>query len=472
MSLKILFIGNSFSVDTLEHVNNIAKGFNINEVKIVNLYVGGCSIKKHFYHATNNINAYERFINIGNGWTSTYNHNIKDSILEDSWDYICIQHGSADGSKYSDISSYSELKNLISYIKNIANKNAKIVFNMTWVGEPSFNHHEIIEYNKDTKALYEDIVKLTKKHIVSMDEIDYVVPIGTAIEYARKQDIGLLTRDGYHLSLSTGRYIAGLMFLKTLLNINASNTTFFLDDMSEKERKVAIDAVNYASSNPFNNKDKSYKIALFDLDGTLTDPKEGLINSIIYALDKYNIKVKEKESLLKFIGPPLVDSFKEFYGFDENKAKEATEYYREYYKVKGVNQNTIYPYIKEMLKVLYDNNIKIGLATSKPKVFAVQILETFDILKYFTFVSGATLDGTLSKKDDIINHALENLKVKDKSEVIMIGDRKFDIIGSKTHNLDSIGVLYGYGDYKELSEYNATYIVNTALEIVDIIIKK
>lgn len=145
-----------------------------------------------------------------------------------------------------------------------------------------------------------------------------------------------------------------------------------------------------------------YKYIFFDLDGTLTDPGEGIKNSVVYALNKYNITVNDKSKLDEFIGPPLQDSFKNFYGFNDEKAMEAVSYYREYFKDKGLYENIVYPNIYNLLNELKTQNKILVVATSKPEIFTKKILKHFELDKYFSFVSGATLDGLKSKKADII----------------------------------------------------------------------
>ena len=214
---------------------------------------------------------------------------------------------------------------------------------------------------------------------------------------------------------------------------------------------------------------KNYDIILFDLDGTLTDSSLGIINSIIYALNKYGISVEDTAKLRKFLGPPLHESFKEFYGFDDEKAMEAVKYYREYFSTKGLLENEVYDGIYELLKCLLDNGKRLILATSKPQQFTDRIMCHFDLAKYFEFVAGSNMDGTRSKKADVIEYALQKCKIKDKSRVVMVGDRKHDIIGANAVGIDSIGVEYGYGDYDELNTAGATQIAKTVSDLKSIV---
>ena len=216
---------------------------------------------------------------------------------------------------------------------------------------------------------------------------------------------------------------------------------------------------------------KDYDAILFDLDGTLTDSSPGIINSIVYALDKYGITVEDTVKLRKFLGPPLHESFKEFYGFDEEKAMEAVLFYREYFSTEGLFENQVYNGIPDLLQKLNDNGKRVIAATSKPQKFTDRIMEHFDLAKYFEFTAGSNMDGTRSKKAEIIEYALNECKITNKSNVIMVGDRKHDIIGAKSVGIDSIGVEYGYGDYDELKNAGATYIVKTVEELEAVILK-
>ena len=212
-----------------------------------------------------------------------------------------------------------------------------------------------------------------------------------------------------------------------------------------------------------------FEYVLFDLDGTLTDSSEGIINAAIYALEKLNIEVNERDELRKFIGPPLQDSFSEDYGFSKDETQEAIDYFREYYNEKGLLENRPYDNIEQVLIQLKLSEKKLVVATSKPEVFTNRILEHFKLLNNFYFVAGATLDSTRIKKKDIIAYALEALKVEDKSKVVMIGDRKHDISGAAANGIASIGVLWGFGDEAELEQAGATYLAKEVTDLLKII---
>ncbi len=212
-----------------------------------------------------------------------------------------------------------------------------------------------------------------------------------------------------------------------------------------------------------------YDIVLFDLDGTLTDPGEGITNSVAYALNKFNIKVKDKTELYNFIGPPLIDSFMKYYDMSYEDGLKAVDYYREYFGVTGIFENQVFDGIHELLADIKKSDRTISLATSKPEVYAKRILEHFDLTQYFDFVGGATMDETRSKKVDVIAYTIKQLSVTDKSKVVMIGDRHHDIEGANQNGIDSIGVLFGYGNQEELEIAGATYIAETVNDILKFI---
>lgn len=205
---------------------------------------------------------------------------------------------------------------------------------------------------------------------------------------------------------------------------------------------------------------------LFDLDGTLTDPMVGITSSVQYALEKFGIHVRYLKELIPFIGSPLAESFQKFYGFSKEDAEKAIQYYREYYAPKGIFENEVYEGIPEMLAHLTEAGFTLLVATSKPTVFARKVLKHFGMEDYFSFVGGSELDGSRTKKAEVISYILKTCGIEAK-EAIMIGDRRHDIEGGKACGLESVGVLYGYGTEQELTEAGADHIIRTVAELED-----
>lgn len=200
---------------------------------------------------------------------------------------------------------------------------------------------------------------------------------------------------------------------------------------------------------------------LFDVDGTLTDPMEGITKSVQYALRTYGIEVEDLNQLCCFIGPPLRDSFMEYYGFDKAKAGEAVERYREYFCDTGIFENEVYPGIEELLRQLKDSGRQLFTASSKPEVFVRRILEHFHLDTCFDFIGGADLEEKRVKKADVIRYVLEENGIEELDRVLMIGDREHDVQGAKKIGIESMGVLYGYGSREELEKAGADYIIDT-----------
>lgn len=206
-------------------------------------------------------------------------------------------------------------------------------------------------------------------------------------------------------------------------------------------------------------KDKTY--LLFDLDGTLTDPFIGITRSVQHALKYYGIIENDLGRLAPFIGPPLIDSFRETYHFSEEQAEEAVSYYREYFAERGWRENKVYPGIPELLKHLQEAGHKLYVATSKPTPFAEKILDYFHLSRYFERIEGASLDRTRMRKTEVMRYLLAQTGISEKRKTVMIGDRKFDVAGAHEIGVECIGVLYGYGSREELVSAGADYIVPT-----------
>lgn len=211
------------------------------------------------------------------------------------------------------------------------------------------------------------------------------------------------------------------------------------------------------------------EIILMDLDGTITNPKEGITKSVQYSLKKMGIEIQDLDSLVKHIGPPLKDGFMEYYGFTESEAQRAVEFYREYYKEIGIRQNEAYDGMEQLLIKLKQAGKTLIVATSKPEPLAVEVLDYFHLSNYFDDICGASFDDTRASKEAVIRYALEKNGIKDLDSVVMIGDRCYDIIGAKAVGIPSIGVLYGFGDREELESAQADYIVAKVTDLFDTI---
>lgn len=215
-----------------------------------------------------------------------------------------------------------------------------------------------------------------------------------------------------------------------------------------------------------------YKYVLFDLDGTITEPVMGITNAYMYALEKFNIKVAERSELFKVIGPPLRQSFPEFYHLSEEDTERAVKYYREYYSGRGLEENDIMPGIPETLVSLKQAGCRLYVATSKPEEYAVKILQNLKLDGYFDYIAGASMDGSRDNKISVMEYLIEKIRLDNPQakirEMIMVGDRHFDVDGAKAFNMDSIGVLFGYGSRQEFEKAGASYIVERAEEITAI----
>lgn len=207
---------------------------------------------------------------------------------------------------------------------------------------------------------------------------------------------------------------------------------------------------------------------LFDLDGTLTDPFLGITRSVAYSLKSFGIEVDDLETLKPFIGPPLDVSFREYYHMDEAQSWKAVEKYREYFSKKGLFENKVYEGMEGFLQSLLNMDMKLYVCTSKPEVFAKEILDHFSLTPYFTGIYGATLDGSLKNKGDVIAHCIkqEQLNIQD---CMMVGDRQHDIVGAHQNQIPCIGVLYGYGSLEEFQEYHCDHIAKDLIELKKII---
>ena len=220
-----------------------------------------------------------------------------------------------------------------------------------------------------------------------------------------------------------------------------------------------------------------FQYCLFDLDGTLTDPREGITKSVQHALRYFGIEEPDLKKLEPFIGPPLKDSFMEYYGLSEEQAKKAIEVYRERFAPIGVLENQIFPGIPQLLNKLQKSGAHLAVASSKPAVFVHQILRHFDIEKYFEVIVGSELDVTRGSKEEVVEEALRQLDIMTvevnnrKACCAMIGDRKFDMQGAVAHGLTGVGVRFGFAVEGELEAAGADYIAETIEDLGRILIE-
>lgn len=211
------------------------------------------------------------------------------------------------------------------------------------------------------------------------------------------------------------------------------------------------------------------KYILFDLDGTLTDPKEGITKCVQYALKKFGIE-RECDQLLEFIGPPLKEQFMKYANLSEEDGVKAVEYYRERYAPTGIFENMAYDGVIEMLSTLNEKGYVLGVATSKPTFFAQKVCDKYGISEYITYLSGSELDGRNTDKALVIKNAMEQLGAS-KENTLMVGDRIFDLEGADENGIMSVGVDYGYAKEGELEAGNAIAIASSPMEIVEIVDK-
>ena len=207
---------------------------------------------------------------------------------------------------------------------------------------------------------------------------------------------------------------------------------------------------------------------LFDLDGTLTDPALGITNSVMYALERFGIHVKDRRELYPFIGPPLVDSFMEYYHLSRADARKGVAYYREYYADKGIFECSVYDGIPQLLQRLQSQKKSLILATSKPEHFATLVLEHFHLDPYFSRIAGASLDESRTTKDAVIDWALRDITFTPGCAA-MVGDRRYDMEGAKKFGLFAVGVLFGYGSQQELENAGADKLAVDAEELFSIL---
>lgn len=212
---------------------------------------------------------------------------------------------------------------------------------------------------------------------------------------------------------------------------------------------------------------KNVKTIFFDLDGTLIQSEFGIFDSVLYALEKFDYQLEDRSILRKFIGPPLYTSFTEYLGFEPEAAEQAVAYYRDFYSRKGIYQAPLYDGVREMLQELKAAGKRLALVTSKPDMFAKRVLDHHDITPFFDMIAAPAPQDHNSDKAPLLLRAMAQLNI-DPAEVVMVGDRLYDINGANDAGVRSIGVLYGYGSAEELTEAGATVLACTTEDVVKI----
>lgn len=256
--IKILAIGNSFSVDALQYFYQIAASLGVKEITIGNLYIGSCSLETHLNNILNKLPKYIYYTNTNGEWIEHQEHTVNDAILENKWDYISFQQVSSLSGVES---SYNEtLLQLVDEVKNLflskdnpnRNENVKFIWHMTWAYQQNTTHPGFINYNNDQLTMYNNIISSVQNKILTNKDFNVVIPNATSIQNARTSILGdTLTRDGFHMSYDLGRYITGLMFFKQLTNISIDNISYVVEGVSDEQKQIAIKAVNYAYLNPY-----------------------------------------------------------------------------------------------------------------------------------------------------------------------------------------------------------------------------
>lgn len=208
------------------------------------------------------------------------------------------------------------------------------------------------------------------------------------------------------------------------------------------------------------------KTILFDLDGTLTDSGEGIINCATLALEHFGLPVPSREEMRVFVGPPLDRTFIRF-GVPEDRAQEAVDVFRSRYLVTGKFENTPYPGIRQLLETLKQQGHRLFVATSKPETTAVEILNKFDLSQYFELICGATFDGTRVHKADVIAYLLD--KIGSAENALMVGDTEFDVLGAAAHGIATVGVAWGYGEVFAMEQAGAAIIAHSMDELLEYI---
>lgn len=256
--IKILAIGNSFSVDALQYLYQIASSLGVKDIIIGNLYIGSCSLETHLNNILNKLPKYIYYTNTNGEWIEHIEHTVNEAILEHKWDYISFQQVSSLSGMES---SYNEiLLQLIYEVKNLflsennpnRNDEVKFIWHMTWAYQQDTTHPGFINYSNNQLEMYYSIINSVKNKILPNKDFEIIIPNATSVQNARTSILGdTITRDGFHMSYDLGRYLTGLMFFKQLTNIEIDNIEYCPESISEEVKQICIKAVNNAYEKPF-----------------------------------------------------------------------------------------------------------------------------------------------------------------------------------------------------------------------------
>lgn len=247
--MKILAIGNSFSDDSMEYLYGILSAFGENEIVLGNLYIPGCSMSRHVNCAQNTAPEYEFRTNTNGSWSTQVNYTSQDALRLIDWDVVTVQQASNDSGLPE---TFSVLPQLLDFVDSVTAVKPKILWNMTWAYQKDSTHAHFYKYDHDQKKMYDAIIATVKQCVLTSDRIQAIIPVGTAIQNARSSSFGdTFTRDGFHLSIPFGRYIAGLTWARTLLGKSVEKITYAPDGVDEKMRLVAVESVENAIKNPY-----------------------------------------------------------------------------------------------------------------------------------------------------------------------------------------------------------------------------
>ena len=209
-----------------------------------------------------------------------------------------------------------------------------------------------------------------------------------------------------------------------------------------------------------------YQYCFWDLDGTLTDSAPGITHSVRYAMEQMGKPLLPEQDLTCFIGPPLLYSFENYLGLSPEESQRAVDLYRVCYRAGAMLECNVYEGVRETLEALNKQGIICVLATCKPHEFANRIIEHFDLAKYFSYVSGPEMDGTRNEKHEVITYALENLHIPSPDIVLMVGDRRDDVVGAARCNMKCVGVEWGFGTEEELRKAGAIEVIKQPVELL------